>query len=655
MLRGACGLVPVLCCLWLSGCSSNDDQAGTPQSADAGQSQDATAPDVAADTIDAPIQVDAGDSGSAQDGDATAEAEPPQDASEEASAEAGHDAIAEGGDAPTTDAIEDAKPEVADVDAAIPDADAEAGLDAPPFCQPGETRCDGSTLELCNDDQSGFEPVVDCSPWACNEPAGQCEVCAAGGTTCGDETTRRICSADGLSFDDTPCPSAAPYCVDAGECVSCRDEGDCQQPAGECEQALCSVGTCSVVPVDAGTLCGSGGVCNGTGDCGECVPGESRCDGAQVQQCSAEGSWVPEQPCPYVCSQGACTGECVPGTRQCVGQTPRACDATGTWVAEASCSGGLPECFGGECVHATPPSCQALATDCGADADERCCEAVTVPGGTFCRSYDGVTFTDPDYGAEVSPFSLDVFEVTVGRFRAFLEAGGGTRAAPPQPGDGAHPGIADSGWNAEWDDELESDTAALRQALDCSATLSTWTDVPGGNEQRPVNCVTWFEAFAFCAWDGGRLPTEAEWNFVAAGGDEQRVYPWSSPPDAADISPDNASYWEDGTMQCAGDGQPGCTLEDIVRVGLKSPGAGRWGHDSLAGNVWEWVLDAYANPYPLAPCCDCASMGDPGDDRVLRGGSFFGNRSTLYASTRNPATPATRYYTVGLRCARQVP
>jgi formylglycine-generating enzyme required for sulfatase activity len=143
-----------------------------------------------------------------------------------------------------------------------------------------------------------------------------------------------------------------------------------------------------------------------------------------------------------------------------------------------------------------------------------------VPGGTFNRSNDAA------YPATVSGFVLDRFEVTVGRFRRFVEAYPGSK---PAAGAGRHPLIEGSGWDAGWDSNLPADAEALKRAVKCHSTYQTWTDEADEHERLPMNCLSWYLAFAFCAWDGGRLPTEAEWNYAAAGGDEQRAYTWSKP------------------------------------------------------------------------------------------------------------------------------
>src|SRR5262245_30851932 len=116
--------------------------------------------------------------------------------------------------------------------------------------------------------------------------------------------------------------------------------------------------------------------------------------------------------------------------------------------------------------------------------------------------------------------------VTVGRFRQFLNAGLGTQANPPANGTGANPHLANSGWDGNWNVSLAADTAALRAGVNCTAQYQTWTDAPGANESLPMNCITWYDAMAFCIWDGGRLPTEAEWNYAATGATDQRAYPW---------------------------------------------------------------------------------------------------------------------------------
>lgn len=295
-------------------------------------------------------------------------------------------------------------------------------------------------------------------------------------------------------------------------------------------------------------------------------------------------------------------------------------------------------------------SCMGLATTCGAGMNESCCRAEAVPGGTFYRSYDGTT-AYPDMGspATVSPFVLDVYEVTVGRFRAFVNAGYGTQGHSPAAGSGAHPRLSGSGWDAAWNTNLAATTADLVSAVKCNATYQTWTDGAGASDTKAMNCVTWYEAMAFCIWDGGYLPTEAEWNYAASGGGDQRAYPWSvNPASSTTIDCTYANYFVNNSMEahCV-DG----TIGGVNRVGGESPnGDGRWKQADLAGNVWEWTLDRYTGGYPN-PCSDCANV-TTGNTRVLRGGSFGIDASGLRTSYRNLGTPVVRAYSFGIRCAR---
>jgi len=287
----------------------------------------------------------------------------------------------------------------------------------------------------------------------------------------------------------------------------------------------------------------------------------------------------------------------------------------------------------------TPPSCSGLAATCGPSGDESCCTSLPVPGGTFYRSYDNVTYTSMIYPATVDAFYLDKYEITVGRFRQFVNAGLGTQASPPAPGAGGHPLIASSGWDPVWNANLPGDTASLKAQLKCSATDQIWTDTPEDNESRPQNCMDWYTAFAFCAWDGGRLPTEAEWNYAAAGGSEQRAYPWSVPPTSTTIDDSYAVY-------CGG------SCNSSQNVGSKSPkGDGKWGQADLAGNLWEWALDWHGS-YQV-PCSNCADLMDlVADNRVIRGGRYLGNATQLLSSYRSSAFPVLHNQYVGFRCAR---
>ena len=253
-----------------------------------------------------------------------------------------------------------------------------------------------------------------------------------------------------------------------------------------------------------------------------------------------------------------------------------------------------------------------------------------------------------NYPATVNSFVLDKYEVTVGRFRKFVEAGQGTQGSPPAAGAGGHPRLPGSGWDSAWNTNLLPDTVALRNEVHCASQYQTWTDDPGINENKPMNCVTWYEAMAFCIWDGGYLPTEAEWTYAAMGGGEQRAFPWSTPVSSTNIDCSYANYAIDNPigMYCV-NGMTGA----LNRVGSESTkGDGKWGHSDLAGNVWEWMLDWYVSPYPQPQSCnDCADL-TASSTRVILGGGFNNDDSNLRTAHRYDVPPGSRGNNVGLRC-----
>ncbi|MGK3980120.1 formylglycine-generating enzyme family protein [Sorangium sp. So ce118] len=312
----------------------------------------------------------------------------------------------------------------------------------------------------------------------------------------------------------------------------------------------------------------------------------------------------------------------------------------------------------GQAREAPPPSCAGdtpgAGNSCGPGHGDDCCVSLLVPGGTFNR------LNDPRYPATVSSFHLDKYLVTVGRFRRYLkETGGPTQASPPRAGAGAHPRIAGSGWDPAWNPMLAASTDAIRRALRCDPYVwPTWTDAPAANEDKPIVCATWLELFAFCAWDGGRLPTQAEMNYAAAGGDEQRRYPWGS----SHITPEDAAFC------CQGDGSTSlpcedsfppwsllrCTTDDLAPVGSFPRGAGRWGQLDLAGEAYKVTRDAADDDRLLVPCADCSRLDNGSVMRVAHGGSFVAAGIRQTTTYRAPYETNGRHYYVSAMCARDV-
>ena len=271
-------------------------------------------------------------------------------------------------------------------------------------------------------------------------------------------------------------------------------------------------------------------------------------------------------------------------------------------------------------MDAGPPSCLGLAPTCGIMRDEGCCATTTVPSGSFLRDYDGVDSTDNTLSASISAFVLDKFEVSVSRFRRFVTAS--VAGWKPATGSGKHSylnggrglvaiaGGYEGGWGASWTSSLPATAAQWASDLECPTP--TWTASPGANEDLPISCVNWYQAYAFCIWDGGVLPSDSEWNYVASGGSEQRVYPWSTPATSTTIDCTYANSMAND-VSCSG---------SAWAVGSRSPkGDGKWGQADLAGNLREWTLD-WAGAYG-APCIDCANLSDVGvNARAVRGGAF---------------------------------
>jgi sulfatase modifying factor 1 len=221
---------------------------------------------------------------------------------------------------------------------------------------------------------------------------------------------------------------------------------------------------------------------------------------------------------------------------------------------------------------------------------------VHVPAGAFRMGSDrGAADEKPAHRVEISAFAMDRHEVTNARYQACVRAGA---CAPPS--------LASSNARAHYFDN------------------PVFADYP-------VIFVSWQQAGQFCAFAGGRLPSEAEWERAAAGSDP-RTYPWGeSPPD------------------CAKANFAGC-VGDTDRVGRRTAGRSPDGALDMAGNVWEWTADWYdAGYYRASPGQDPTGPAS-GTLKVMRGGCWVSGENTLRTTCRKAELPASWAPNVGFRC-----
>jgi sulfatase modifying factor 1 len=273
-----------------------------------------------------------------------------------------------------------------------------------------------------------------------------------------------------------------------------------------------------------------------------------------------------------------------------------------------------------------------------------CCAQSSIPSGSFTMGTD----TDPNRNDDESPphpatldsYLMDRFKVTVGRFRSFYQAYNGTL---PPVGSGTHPDHTDSGWQAEFAANMPASQSQLQSQINCNINnYQTWTNSAGAHENMPMNCVSWYLAFAFCIWDGGRLPTEAEWEMAASNGSEENEYPWGN---------NNPDPTTDAVMNCLGDGVSGCSPTDILPVGSRPMGVNHWGHEDLAGSVWELTTDYYDAAYytSVSTCNNCINLTNSGS-KVIRGGDFSSSMNMIRATERASYQPITVSPYIGFRC-----
>ena len=204
-----------------------------------------------------------------------------------------------------------------------------------------------------------------------------------------------------------------------------------------------------------------------------------------------------------------------------------------------------------------------------------------------------------------------------------------------------------------WMDRTEVSNAQYRLCVEAGAceapgeASSRTRDVYYGDsayDDYPVIYVGWHQAAAYCEWAGGRLPTEAEWEY-AARGPEGRAFPWGETFDGARLNYCDVNCeldWKDAEVD---DG-----YADTAPVGSYPAGASWCGAQDLAGNVWEWVADwyeEYSSERQVNP-----TGPSSGRLRGQRGGSWNNESVDTRGAYRSRNSPDGQSYNAGFRCAR---
>lgn len=276
-----------------------------------------------------------------------------------------------------------------------------------------------------------------------------------------------------------------------------------------------------------------------------------------------------------------------------------------------------------------------------------------MPGGVFqmgTEDQDGFPSDGegPIRKVKVDPFYIDAYTVTNAEFSRFID-------------DTAYVTDAEKfGWSFVFHLLLsEQAKENVTQAVSGSPWWfmvegATWNHPEGpdstikGRMDHPVTHVSWNDAMAYCAWSGKRLPTEAEWEFSARGGLEQKRYPWGD-----ELTPGGKHYcniWQ-------GDFPVNNTKADgyIGTAPAKSFPTNRYGLYNMSGNVWEWCIDWFTNQPDQKGGCDNPKGAQTGHSKVIRGGSYlchasYCNRYRVAARSSN--TPDSSTGNMGFRCVK---
>jgi sulfatase modifying factor 1 len=277
---------------------------------------------------------------------------------------------------------------------------------------------------------------------------------------------------------------------------------------------------------------------------------------------------------------------------------------------------------------------------------------IRLDGGAFLMGTD----TDEGFPADgegpvrevtVDPFLIDSGPVTNDQFREFVRATGYATEAER------------FGWSFVFRDHIPPEFVD-RHVPDlnwwCKVNGAAWQhpESPDTNiESRgdyPVVHVSWNDAVAYCAWAGKRLPLEAEWEYAARGGLEQKLYPWGD-----ELTPDGrhlCNIWQ-GEFPDHDTGEDGYTGPAPARA-FPPNGYGLYG---ITGNTWEWCADWFHPSWHVTATRVNPVGPAAGSAKLMKGGSYLCHRSycnRYRVAARTSNTPDSSTTNIGFRCVRDI-
>ncbi len=467
-------------------------------------------------------------------------------------------------------------------------------------------------------DASGFD-IVGCDAEDVAFPCREKQCGDVGGISCGTCSGTTYCSGDLICeeacLDEIEC--GVNLGVDCGDCKNLGETFACEEHACRdvCEEAECG----TVLGIDCGDCSERGETfaCNGDHECRDACE-TAECGtvlGVDCGDCSERGDDFGcngDHACVEACAEADC------GTM--LGVDCGDCSAHGGDFGCDENNVCVDACVDAECGTIMGVDCGECANGFQCGVGNRCVPDtlpgvswIDIPGGDFTLGCDIVL--DPSCGLDearrqvkISDFWIMETEVTVDMYRSC---------------------VSDGACNATY----------VNTSSECNYGESARTD-------HPINCLAWEGLKQFCAYAGGRIPTEAEWERAFRGdhdgaAESYWIYPWGNSPAP---SCDRVVMNEDG---------PGCG--DGATAPSETTPATSFGLANMGGNVSEWTADWYGE---TSDDCGGASCADPqgpleGDERVVRGGAFVDMYASAFrTASRDKENPTTRSPAIGGRCVK---